>query len=86
MIFYHPGLLVDDAGDAGGDGTDLMQGDSGRGQHLFHHADDHLLNVFRLCALLGGLLFQPVDDVPILVEDGAQDFGPAHVQADTIAL
>ena len=82
----HPGLLVDDAGDAGGDGGDLLHGDTGGFQHLLHYADDHLFHVFRLGALLRGFLFQAVHDIPVPVEDRPQDLCPANVQTDAITL
>ena len=83
---HHPGLLVDDPGDAGGNGGDLLHGDAGGVQQLLHHGEDHLLHVLQPFSVFRGLFLDAVHRLPGLVEDGPQDLGPPHVQTDPIFL
>ena len=79
-------VLVDDAGGTGGDGIELFGVNAGFLDHLLHYADDDLLYIRRTLALALGALFQPVDDLVLLVEDGAEDLGPADIKTDIVAF
>ena len=79
-------VLIDNAGCAGCDRGDLFFADAGAFQHLFHHADDHFLNVVGVIAVFLGLFLNAVNDVLVLVEDDTEDLGPPDVEADIIFL
>ena len=79
-------VLVDDAGGAGGDGIELFPVNTGLTDHILHHADDDLFHIACAVALALGALFQPVDDLILLVEDGAEHLGAADVQTNVVAF
>ena len=83
---HHARVLVDDAGGAGGNGVDVRFVDAGFFDHLLHHADDHFLHIPGGVPLALGALLQPVDDLPVLVENHAENLGSAHVQTDVIGF
>ena len=77
-------VLVDDAGGAGGDGVELAAVDAGFPDHLLHHVHDHLLHIRGALARALGALFQAIDDLVLLIEDGAKHLGAANIQTNVI--
>ena len=82
----HALALVNDAGGAGGDGIELFPVNAGLFDHVLHHADDDLFHIRRAVTLALGAFFQPVDDLVLFIEDGAEDLGPTDVQTDIVAF
>ena len=79
-------LLIDDAGRAGCDGVQLLPVDAGVADHLLHDADDDLLDVRRAVAAGLRALFQAVDDLILLIKDGAEHLRAADVETDVVFL
>ena len=76
--------LIDDARRARGDRGDLFLADPGSFQHLFHHADDHFLNVVRGVSVLLGLFLDAVNNILVLVKDHAEDLCSTNIETDVI--
>ena len=77
-------LLIDHARRASSDSFCVFGFHAGFLDHLPHHADDDLFNVFRRFAAGFGLLFEPVDGLSRLVENSAEHFGSANVQTNAV--
>ena len=81
---HHAAVLVDDTGRAGGDGVHLVPVNAGLFDHFLHHADNDLFHVRGSVTAALGTFFQAVDNLVLLVEDGSEHFGSAHVKTDVV--
>ena len=76
--------LVDDAGRASGDGFDVLLFNIRFLDHLLHHADDDLLDVFGGIAAGLGLFLEPIHGLARFVKNRAQYLGAADVQTNAV--